>query len=224
MFGRGPVDFPPVPEFKVQRMTGRDDPDPGYLLVLAKAGNGPALGQLLERYGNHLSLLIRLQLGRRLRGKVDVEDLLQETFLGAYRGIALFRGSTERELLAWLRQILAGTLANAVRHHYGTQSRDPRLERERADDLDRSSRALDRGLISPVSSPSHQASRREQAVLLSDALQKLPEDYREVIILRQLEDMSFPEVAHRMGRSEDSVKNLWARALSRLRVVVEDPR
>jgi RNA polymerase sigma-70 factor (ECF subfamily) len=59
--------------------------------------------------------------------------------------------------------------------------------------------------------------RREQAVLLADALEALPVDYREVIILRQLEELPFPEVARRMGRSVDSVKNLWVRSLARLR-------
>jgi RNA polymerase sigma-70 factor (ECF subfamily) len=71
--------------------------------------------------------------------------------------------------------------------------------------------------MTPQSSPSQSASRREQAVLLADALEKLPEDYREVIILSHLESLSFSEVARRMARSVDSVKNLWARALARLR-------
>jgi RNA polymerase sigma-70 factor (ECF subfamily) len=55
-------------------------------------------------------------------------------------------------------------------------------------------------------------------------LGKLPNDYREVIILRQLEDLSFADVALRMQRSEDSVKNLWVRALARMRLAMEDPR
>ena len=60
-------------------------------------------------------------------------------------------------------------------------------------------------------------SRREQAVLLADALNHLPADYREVLILRHLEGLTFPEVADRMGRSLDSVEKLWVRALPRLR-------
>ena len=95
------------------------------------------------------------------------------------------------------------------------------LERELNRELDESWRALDRGLISPQSSPSHQAARRELAVLLADALQRLPEDYRETIVLRHLEGLTFPEVAGRMGRTEDSVKKLWARALARLRRALE---
>src|SRR6516165_1881337 len=191
------------------------------LLERARAGDRVALGQLLERYRNYLSLLARVQIGRRIRGKLDVADVVQETFLGVHRGIGHFRGSTEAQFLAWLRQILVGILANQVRRYFGTKRRDIRLERELQDDLDRSSVALGAQLVATQSSPSAQAPRREQAVLLADAIGELPDDYREVIILRQLEGLSFPQVAQRMGRTEDSVKNLWARALGRLRRSLE---
>jgi RNA polymerase sigma-70 factor, ECF subfamily len=191
------------------------------LLDLARAGDGAALGQLLERYRSYLSLLARVQIGRRMQGKLDVADVVQETFLEAHRGVGLFRGGSEAQFLAWLRQILVAILANQVRRYFGTKRRDVRLERELQDGLDRSSVYLGSHLIAPQSSPSAQASRREQAVLLADAMEELPEDYREVIILRQLEGLSFPQVALRMGRTEDSVKNLWARALVRLRRLLE---
>jgi RNA polymerase sigma-70 factor (ECF subfamily) len=195
--------------------------DAARLLDLARAGDGPALGVLLERYRNYLSLLARVQIGRRMQGKLDVADLVQETFLDVHRGISQFRGGSEAQFLAWLRQILVGILANQVRRYFGTKRRDVRLERQLQDDLERSSSALGAELIAAQSSPSAQASRREQAVLLADAIGELPEDYREVIILRQLEGMSFPQVAESMGRTEDSVKNLWARALARLRRSLE---
>jgi RNA polymerase sigma-70 factor, ECF subfamily len=198
--------------------------DPEFLLVLAKAGDGAALGRLLERYRNYVGLLVRLQVGRRLRTKVDIEDLLQEIWLEIHRKIGLFRGGSEREFLSWARRLIGSILANQVRHYIGTKSRDLRLERALADELDQSSRALNESLIATHSSPSQQAVRREQAVLLADALQDLPEDYREVIILRQLEGLSFPDVARRMGRTEDSVKNVWLRSLARLRRTLEDPR
>jgi RNA polymerase sigma-70 factor (ECF subfamily) len=191
------------------------------LLSQARAGDGAALGDLLERYRNYLSLLARVQIGRRIQGKLDVADLVQETFLGVHRGIRNFRGSSEAQFLAWLRQILVGILANQVRRYFGTKRRDVRLERELQDDLDRSSVFLGSHLVASQSSPSAQASRREQAVILADAMEGLPDDYREVIILRQLEGLSFPDVARRMGRTEDSVKNLWARALARLRRSLE---
>ena len=108
-------------------------------------------------------------------------------------------------------------MANLVRHYFGTQRRDLRLERELVTDLDQSSRALDQAVPAAGSTPSQQAARREQAVLLANALGRLPPDYREVIVLRNLQGLSFPEVAGRMGRTVDSVEKLWARGLAQLR-------
>jgi RNA polymerase sigma-70 factor (ECF subfamily) len=196
--------------------------DPAQLLVLARAGDGRALGRLLELYRSYLALLARLQIGRRLQGKVDAADLVQETFLEAHRNFVHFQGGTEGELVSWLRHILAGHLAMLVRRYLGTRRRDVRLERELAFELDESSRVLNQCLVAPQSTPSQQAARREQAVLLANALGRLPEDYREVIILRHLEELSFPEVARRMDRTLNSVKNLWARALGRLRRLLGD--
>jgi RNA polymerase sigma-70 factor, ECF subfamily len=191
--------------------------EPDSLLRQARAGDPGALGQLLEQYQRYLALLARVQIGQRLQGKVDAVDLVQETFLEAHRHFPAFRGTTEAELLAWLRQILAARLADLLRRYLGTQGRDVRLEREIEDAFCQSSVALDRGLVAPQSSPSQQASRREQAVILADALSQLPEDYREVLVLRHLEGLTFPEVAGRMGKSLDSVEKLWMRGLARLR-------
>src|SRR5438105_6875984 len=105
-------------------------PDPEELLRRARAGSASALGELLELYRNYLALLARLQIGRRLQGKVDPADLVQETFLEAHRDFAQFRGSTDVEFAAWLRRILVRNLANLLRSFYGTQGRDIRLERE----------------------------------------------------------------------------------------------
>jgi RNA polymerase sigma-70 factor (ECF subfamily) len=202
-------------------MTEVVEPDPEQLLHRVKAGDGPALGRLLELYRAYLVVLARVQIGRRLQGKVDASDLVQEAFLGAARDLAQFRGTTEKEFTAWLRQILASLLANLVRRYQGTQRRDVRLERRLAVELDESSQALDRGLVAPQSSPSRQAMRREQSVLLAEALGRLPGEWRELLILRHLEGLTFPEVARRMGRTVDSVKKLWPRALAGLRRLLE---
>ena len=199
----------------------RATPDPEQLLRLARGGDGTALGLLLEMYRNYLGLLARYQIGRRLQGKVDASDLIQETFLEAHRDFGQFKGSTEPELVSWLRRILATNLANQMAHYRGTQRRDVALERELSAELDRSSRVLDYSLIAKGSSPSQRAARREQGVVLADALGKLPEEYRQVLVLRHLEELSFPEVAQRMGRTVFSVKNLWARALAKLRRSLE---
>jgi RNA polymerase sigma-70 factor, ECF subfamily len=190
---------------------------PEELLTLARVGGGQALGKLLELYRGYLYLLARLRLGRRLQGKADPADLVQETFLEAHQNWGRFRGTTEAQLLRWLRRILAAQAADLMRRFLGSQCRDVRLERELAAELDRSSQDLDGGLLAKEDSPSQEVARREQGVLLANMLALLPPDYREVLILRHLEGLSFPEVARRMGRSLDSVKSLWTRALGRLR-------
>jgi RNA polymerase sigma-70 factor (ECF subfamily) len=197
--------------------------EPEHLLGLARAGSAPALGQLLELYRDYLTLLARLQVSRRLQSKTDASDLVQEVYLQAHEHFPRFRGSTEGELVSWLRQILATTLANFVRHYCGTQRRDVRLERDLAAELDDSSQLLDQALASRQSTPSQQAARREQAVLLATALARLPADHREVIILRHLEGLKFAEVAQRMGRTIDSVKKLWTPALAQLRSALGGP-
>jgi RNA polymerase sigma-70 factor, ECF subfamily len=195
-------------------------PDPEQLLQEARAGDVATLGRLLEMYRRYLALLARVQIGQRLQGKVDASDVVQETFLDAHRYFAQFRGVSEGQLIRWLRQILAAKTADMLRRYLGTEGRDVRLEREIGDAFDRSGALLDRGLVAPQSSPSQQAARREQGVLLADALGTLPDDYREVLVLRHLEGLTFPEVAQRMGRSLDSVEKLWMRGLARLRQVM----
>jgi RNA polymerase sigma-70 factor, ECF subfamily len=197
-------------------------PDATELIHRARGGTTDALGQLLARYGNYLGLLARVQVGRRLQGKIDPADLVQETFLEAHRHFPGFRGQSEPEVAVWLRQIMAGVLSNQLRRYLGTQGRDVRMERELAGELDRSSQAFDRGLADPGPTPSKLAVGRERAVLLADALGRLPDDYREAIILRNLEELPFAEVAQRMGRSEDAVQKLWVRALARLRAALEE--
>ena len=190
------------------------------LLAEAKAGADGALGRLLEQYSQYLTLLARMQIGKRLQGKVDPADLVQEVFLNVHRQFPQFRGTTEGEFVAWLRRIMAGQFALTLRHYMGTKGRDVNLERDLVVELDQSSLALDRGLVASYSTPSQHASRREQAVLLAEALGKLSEDHREVIVLRHLEALSFADVAMRMNRTENSVYKLWVRALANLRTAM----
>jgi RNA polymerase sigma-70 factor (ECF subfamily) len=181
----------------------------------ARAGDGAVLGRLLEAYRGYLRLLARVEIGRRLQGKMDASDIVQETFLDAHRQFGNFRGESEAQLLNWLREILAGTLANLVRRYFGTQARDVRLELNAG--LDQSSQALGHMLVDPHSSPSQGAMRGEQTLLVAGALARLPEDYQTVLVLRHLEGLPFAQVAERMGRSVDSVEKLWLRGLTRLR-------
>jgi RNA polymerase sigma-70 factor (ECF subfamily) len=196
--------------------------DSQRLLARARAGDRPALGQLLELHRAYLHLLARLEINRQLRSKLGASDLVQETFLEAHRDFGQFRGESPGELLAWLRQILAMNLANQFRRYHGTRRRDVRLERALTESVTRSSECLAAGLRGPAGSPSQQAARHEEAALLAGALGRLPPDYREALILRNLEGLSFQEVSDRMERSLDSVKKLWARGLARLRELIPE--
>lgn len=195
---------------------------PEQWMLLARQGDAAALGLLLENYRQYLELLARLEIGRRLQHKVDYSDVIQETFLEAHRNFKLFRGSGEAEFVAWLRSILSARLANLVRHYVGTQGRDIRREQAMEINVDQSSRMLDGALVAMGSSPSQAAVRREMGLLLAEALAHLPDDYREVIVMRHLEEVTFSEIATRMDRSLDSVQKLWVRALAKLRLLMKD--
>jgi len=186
------------------------------LLILAR-NDSAELGRLLESYRNYLRMLARIQIGRRMQGKVDASDVVQEAFLDAHKYFPNFRGTDEPQLMKWLREILAGTLSNQVRRYFGTQARDPRMEVGIAADLDQSNAGLAHLFVDKQSSPSQQAAKGELSLRVAEALSRLPDDYQTAIVLRHLEGLTFPEVAARMGKSVDSVEKLWLRALTKLK-------
>jgi RNA polymerase sigma-70 factor (ECF subfamily) len=196
--------------------------DSPTLLSKALQGSDLARGELLETYRTYLELLARVELGRRLQTKLDAGDVVQETFLEAHRHFEMFRGRTEPEFVAWLRQILAGRIRNLLRHYLGTKGRDVRREQNWNVNLDQSSQAIDRGFFVLQSTPSQHVAQREQGVLLAEALSRLPDDYREVVVLRHFEELTFAEVAERMERTVDSVQKLWVRALATLKQSMQE--
>jgi RNA polymerase sigma-70 factor (ECF subfamily) len=193
---------------------------PEVMLVKARAGDSEALGRLLEMYRNYLRLQARALLGTALRVRVDPSDVVQETFLEAHRDFASFAGDGERELIAWLRRILVRNLADQAKHHQA-QGRDHRRQESLEALLQRSSDEVDAALGKGLSTPSALAARREQSVVLADALAQLRPDDREVIVLRHVEGLKFEEIAARMGRTAGAIRVLWTRALERLNRVME---
>jgi RNA polymerase sigma-70 factor (ECF subfamily) len=195
--------------------------EPELLLILAKAGSSPALVRLLDRYRDTLVEQAQGHLGPRLRVKLDIEDLLQDVSLHACRHIRRFRGGTEREFLCWLRNILTRILLNQWRHYFGTARRNLRREQPMCDVYDSTGgRALDP--VAPDTSPSQRASRQELVCRLAEGIERLPALYHKVIVLRHKEGRSFADVARILGRTEDSVKNMWFRALHQLRCTLTD--
>jgi RNA polymerase sigma-70 factor (ECF subfamily) len=190
-------------------------PFPLGWLLRAQGGDPSATGKLLEQYRNYLHLLARTMVGAAMRSRVEPSDIVQETYLDAVRDFPQFRGGSERELMAWLRQILVRNVTDQVRGHLA-HGRDVRREESLELMLERSSQSLHDVLAAGISSPSAQAARREQSLLVAEAMSRLPEDYRDVIIYRNLRGMKFEEVAAAMGRSSGAVRMLWARALEQL--------
>ncbi len=183
----------------------------------AREGDEASMGRLLSSQKRALKLLARIEIGRHIQGKLDASDVVQETFLEAHRSFPRFEGSVEAQFNAWMRTILARTMANTIRRFFGTQARDPRLERRLADDIDRSALSLGGLLADPASTPSQHVARDEQTRLVVEALSRLPDDYESVLVLRHLEGLTFPQIADRMGRSVNSVEKLWLRGLTKLR-------
>lgn len=204
-------------------MVQRREIESDSLVERAKAGDQQAVADLLGVYRNYLLLLARVHIDANLQAKADPSDLVQETCLKAARDLPQFRGETEAEFVAWLRQIMANTGAAMIRQYKGTQSRAVGREHHFEQQLDRSSNALAGLLTAPGASPSRIASRREAAVVLADALSQLPSEYREALVLFHLEGLSLAEVAERMGRSVASVRGLRTRAAVKLRTLMKEP-
>jgi RNA polymerase sigma-70 factor (ECF subfamily) len=198
--------------------------DPAEIILDVRKGRNQRLGELLELYRNYLKLLARTQVDLHLRRRADASDLVQETFLDACRDFAQFRGSSEAELLAWLRKILIYNVAKLVQRQVLAKKRDIRrnvsLDGHIAA-LNKSSARFEAALAGRSSTPSAQAQRRERAAVVADYLAQLPPDYREVIVLRNLEGLAFADVARRMDRSPGAVRILWVRALNQLRKLLE---
>jgi RNA polymerase sigma-70 factor, ECF subfamily len=203
--------------------TGRLAPE--QLLAEARQGRGERLGTLLELYRNYLNLVARTQIDLHLQAQVNPSDLVQETFLEAYRDFSQFQGLTEREFLAWLRRILVHNVGHLVEKQMRARKRDVRRQvslEHRLAAMERSAANIEAALVSPWSSPSAHARRQEMVTLLADRLARLPANYRDVIVLRNLEGLAFDEVARRMKRTSAATRVLWLRALDKLRQLLKE--
>jgi RNA polymerase sigma-70 factor (ECF subfamily) len=177
--------------------------------------------QALERFRGYLLVLAHLHWDRRLQGRLDPSDLVQQTLLEAHQKREQFQGTNEAQLAGWLRQALAHNLADAFRA-LGRAKRDPDLEQSLTATLEESSLRLQACLAAEQSTPSEQAARNERLDRLTDALAQLPAPQREAVILHHLQGLSLVELARQMARSEASVAGLLRRGLKRLRELMAD--
>ena len=193
-------------------MAGSDE-SVGRWLPAARAGSNEALGQALQSCRRYLLLVAEKGLDGDLLAKGGASDVVQETFLEAQRDFSRFAGTTEEELLAWLRQLLLHNLGDFTRR-YRTDKRAARRE-VTLTPPDSSAAGPQPAAAQPT--PSRHMMAQEQTEALQEALARLPEEYRQVLTLRFQEDRPFEEIGRLMGRSADAARKLWARALERLR-------
>ena len=179
-----------------------------------------AAGAALERFRAYLHLLARLHLDPRLRAKLSPSDVVQQTLLQAYQGLAGFRGG-EGELAAWLRRILAHNLAHAVRD-LGRGKRDVARERSLDQALGQSSLRLETWLAEEAPSPAEQAQRNEQSLRLAEVLETLPEAQREAVVLHYWQDWTLADIGRHLGRTPAAVAGLLQRGLKQLRACLRE--
>jgi RNA polymerase sigma-70 factor (ECF subfamily) len=176
----------------------------------------------LEPFRDYLRLLARLHLDERLRGKLDPSDVVQQTLLEACQALDRFQGQDQAQVAAWLRQVLARNLANAVRD-FGRAKRDVAHEQSLDAAMAQSSAHLAAWLAAEQSSPIEQAERSEQAVRLARALAALPEAQREAVVLRHCEGWALAAISQRLDRSPAAVAGLLHRGLRQLRELLQEP-
>jgi RNA polymerase sigma-70 factor (ECF subfamily) len=188
----------------------------GELIERARQGNAECRDQLFALCRNYLGFAARAQLESWLQVKVDASDLVQQTMLEAHRDFERFQGTSEQEWLGWLRRIMTHNMADYIRQYRGTAKRQVGREVSLAAAADTSFAPGVPEPAAPCATPSQEFMKLDSELRVAAALAQLPPDYQEVILLRNLQRLSFNEVADRMGRSRPAVQMLWMRAIKKL--------
>jgi RNA polymerase sigma-70 factor (ECF subfamily) len=189
-------------------------------LAAARSGSLEALGQSLDAFRAYLLAVAERELDPQLRAKGGASDLVQQTLLEAVGNFAAFRGETDAELKRWLRRLLLHNVVDFTRQYRAAEKRQ--IGRERRLPAGDSSSEPAADIADPGPSPSAGAVQSEQARAIQMALEKLPDDYRRVIVLRYQEERSFEDIAQLMNLSANAARKLWARAIKRLRQESEE--
>jgi RNA polymerase sigma-70 factor (ECF subfamily) len=178
--------------------------------------------QELRRWGDYLSVLARAQVDPRLRARIDLSGVVQQTLLEAHQGRATLRAEHPAQVAAWLRKILSRNLADEVRK-LATAKRELARERSLEDALNASSVRLGAWLAAEQSSPSGQAEKEEEGLRLAAALEALPEAQREALVLQHWQGWTLAQIAEHLGRSRAAVAGLIKRGLQQLRERLQEP-
>jgi RNA polymerase sigma-70 factor (ECF subfamily) len=199
-------------------MAGDVDKD-ADLLRRAAAGDERAVGDLFARHRDRLRAMVRLRLNRRLHGRVDPSDVLQEAYLEVGKHFADYARDPKLPFFLWLRYITGQKLIAAHRRHLGAQARDAGREVSlyRGALPQASSASLAAQLMGRFTSPSRAAARAELQVRVQEALNGMDPLDREVLALRHFEMLTNAETAAVLGVKKSTASNRYVRALERMK-------
>ena len=192
------------------------------LVRRAQGGDERALADLFMLYREPLTRMVRLRLDRRLQGRVDSSDVLQEAYLDIARRIEGYDPAAGMPFYLWLRYLTGQTLMQIHRKHLGTKMRDAAQEVSlyRGALPQTTSVSLAAQLLGSFTSPSAAAIRAEMQVKLQEALNQMDPLDREVLALRHFEELTNSEVAQVLGLKKAAASNRYVRALRRLKAIL----
>jgi RNA polymerase sigma-70 factor (ECF subfamily) len=193
--------------------------DLAELLARAAAGDEKALNELFSRYRKRLKQMVRLRLNRRLQGRVDDSDVLQEAYLEAARRLPEYLADRPLPFFLWLRHLTGEKLIDVHRRHLGAKMRDAAQEvsLHRGPMPAASSASLAAQLLGRLTSPSQAAVKAETRLRVQEVLNRMDALDREVLALRHFEQLSNAEVAETLGLNESTASSRYLRALKRLK-------
>ena len=189
--------------------------------VSSKDGKAPE--ELFALHHERLRKMIHFRLDRRLRGKIRSAEILQEVYREACRHIDKYLADTEEPFFLWLRFLTAQRMLITYRQHLGTKMRDANVEVSMfRGGMKAVATSIAEELLAGLSSPDQAAIRHEQRLQLQDALNRMDETDREVLVLRHFEELSNHQVAQVLELSKTAASNRYVRALKRLREILRD--
>jgi RNA polymerase sigma-70 factor (ECF subfamily) len=198
------------------------DGETSRLIEQAVRGDQRALGELLGRHRERLRRMVALRLDRRLQGRVDPSDVLQEACLDAARRLPEYRDNPTMPFFLWLRYLAGQRLVDEHRRHLGAAARDAGREISlyRGALPETTTAALAARLLGRLTTPGQAAIRAERKIRLQEALNSLDPIGREVLALRHFEELSNGEAAAVLGLDRSAASKRYTRALIRLKDIL----
>jgi RNA polymerase sigma-70 factor (ECF subfamily) len=193
------------------------------LLDAARNGDEGALAALVERHRDRLERMVQLRMDRRLQGRVDPADIVQDAYLAVRGKFPQYSADPRLPFFLWLRLEVGQKLVDAHRFHLGTKMRDAGQEvsLHRGALPQVTSLSLAEHLLGKLTTASHAAMRVELKLRVQEALNTMDPHDREVLILRHFEELSNAEAAQVLGIKPSAAVNRYVRALKRLKDVFQ---